>query len=267
MNDSSKREELDDLLHGWSERHQTPRDQQALEQRIVEAWSQEQNTVRNAVPASPAIGSGRPLRHGLVWFALGVAATVLVAVFVFPWLRTEPPVVIAPPGPPADAWIAASQQAEKLVLLEELQLLFENRLAWIAETPEGLQLEVRDHGTAGDRAAATLAVRVVVAKRTEDGSQWTPIWTTDLIVPEEQTVRFSPDSKQGDGESQLSLWAYRVDENVIAVDSDLSLQPLAHHSTHSGAQISGVPTPVTSFRRDGSEYQVFQTVAILDREA
>jgi hypothetical protein len=68
------------------------------------------------------------------------------------------------------------------------------------------------------------------------------------------------------GVVELVLWAYPVDKDLVAVDAKLSLSGPALESTFSGLQRSGVPMPVYAVERDGTEFQVFQTVAVLESE-
>jgi hypothetical protein len=170
-------------------------------------------------------------------------------------------------APPAFAWLDERELAEKARLLRETERLFENRLEWIAETDDRVLLEVRQNAGGGAGTPATgLAVRVVVARRNVEQPSWTPVWAVDLVVHQEEVVRLTPQSAHLPNGAELVLWAYPVDEDIVAVDAELSLSGPALQSTFSGLQRSGIPTSVYAAERNGTELRVFQTVAVLDSE-
>lgn len=265
MSNSNQHRDLDRLLQDWAQHYARPQDSGPLQQRIVDAWRDQTPTEE---PSTNEPRARHSWRYAAGWFSLGVAVAASLALLLHSRLPSHSLEPHSDPIPEV-AWIGSSQQAAKLELMRELEHLFEDRLAWIAEPPGGVQVEIRDVGTGDRKKSARLAVRVVVVQRPLGAaeSDWTPIWTTDLLTYEEQTIRFSSQTGPDAGVAELSLWAYRVDDQVVVVDSALALGGLRRRGNYECAQVSGIPRPLDAFQQDGSEFRVLQTVAILDQGA
>jgi hypothetical protein len=252
--------ELDELLGRWAERRQAEKSLDQIHGQIMSAWLEEGAQHPNSadVPSGFRVRSRYTMRDRAVWFAIGAAAALLVAVgvsFVSDDERS---------GMPEFGWLQADEVTEKAKLLREMERMFENRLEWIAETGGRVLLEIREEDLSSGPAPTGVAVRVVVVRRRRDQPQWQPVWAVDLVARQEQVIRLMPETGALPKGAEFSLWTYAADEQVIAVDSNLSLARLPVQSTFSGLQQSGIPTVVHATERNGVQYQVYQTVAILD---
>ncbi len=268
-NEQPQDPELDRLLERWAERRQATKNLDQLHAQITSAWHEEaaQSQDASVSPRAPFVWPRYRMRTRVIWFALGVAAAVIFAVCVS--LIRDDNSRNVPVRPILDVvGIPTHQVTEKAKLLREMERLFENRLEWVAETDGRVLLEIRGEGPDEGRIPAPtgLAVRVVVVRRTPNQSQWNPVWAVDLVARQEQVIRLTPESTALPEGAELFLWAYAADEQMVAVDSSLSLGGLPVESTFSGMQQSGIPTVVHATERSGVQYQVFQTVAILDNE-
>lgn len=259
--------ELDQLLERWAERRQVEKTLDQMHGQIISGW-QEHETQHPALADSPVVLGARSRytnRDRAIWFAIGAAAALIVAIgvsFVSDDDRSSVPV----PATPDFVWLQTDQVTEKAKLLREMERVFENRLSWVAETDGRVVLEIEEEGLGdgGGPAPTGVAVRVVVVRRAAGQPQWKPVWGVDLVARHEQVIRLTPESASLPKGAGFSLWAYAADEQMVAVDSDLSLASLSLESTFSGLQQSGVPTVVHATERNGVQYRVFQTVAILD---
>ena len=261
--------ELDQLLGRWAERRQAEKSLDQMLGQIMSAWLEDE-TQRLSVADSPSVLVARSrysMRDRGVWFAIGVAAALVLTIIVSFVSDGDKSSVPVPPTPDF-VWLQADHVTEKAKLLREMERLFENRLEWVAETNGRVLLEIREEG-AGDTGAPArtgVAVRVVVVRRRANQPQWRPVWAVDLVARQEQVIRLTPKSAALPQGAELFLWAYAADEQMVAVDSSLSLGGLPVESTFSGLQQSGIPTDVHATERSGVQYQVYQTVAILDNE-
>ena len=201
---------------------------------------------------------------------MGATAAALVAAIMLLVFRDRPDNDVVPSGlPPQYAWLQESQLGEKAALLREMQPMFENRLQWIAETDGRVVLQVQQDsggGAAAPSDAADVVVRVVVVRRGPQSTRWTPVWAVDVVARQEQVVRLTPANADLPPGTEFSLWVFAVDDDVIAVDSRLSLAEHSLRAEFSDVQRPGVPATVYEVQTDGQQYRVFQTIAVLDRE-
>jgi hypothetical protein len=257
---TKQRDELTELLRAWADAQSpTAEEKQRLHARVTAALSGASSLA--GVP--PELPPHRSAAWGrVVWFALGAAA-VLAAVLI--WPRGEggrsalPPAAVAD-DPQAFAMLPAADLAQKAALLAEVQRLFADHLAWIAENGREVRI-----GTAADdeKAApgASVVVRVVVVARKRGTDAWTPVWKTDAVIRGEQVVELAPTN---DRDGRLQLWAYPLADGTIAVDADLRFAgALPVQFDYSGLQKAGVPSHAFSAKGPDAEYRVYQTVALL----
>jgi hypothetical protein len=272
MSEQRSDERLDDLLRRWADSRQCSGDLDNLRERIL-ASCHGQAADDGAGPPQPPAGAGRGLGQrgwSAAWFAAGAIAATVVAVCCY-WLLG--PRSDGPDGagllPSELAFLQENELAEKLVLANEMDKLFGDRFQWIGETNNRVLLEVGESdmmSAAGSPRSARLAVRVIAVRRGADEQQWTPIWAADLVTRQEQVVRLAPDPAGPLDGADFSLWAYALEDDVIVVDSELSLGEVSIESTFNGVQHSGVPVAIHVVEQDAVEYRVFQTVVILDGE-
>jgi hypothetical protein len=264
---------LDELLRRWADSRQENGDLEDLQQRIL-ATCREQTADGVARHPQPAAETNRGLRRRrwpAVWFAAGAVAASVVAMCCYSLLGPDG---IGPgpvdPLPSELAWLQESELAEKLTLANEMERLFGDRFRWIGETNDRVLLEVGESDTVveeGSPRQARLAVRVVAVRRNVGEERWTPVWAADVVTRQEQVVRFAPDPAGSLDGVDFAMWAYAVEDGVIAIDSELSLGELSLRSTFNGLQRSGIPLAVHEVEQDTVQYRVFQTVVILDGEA
>jgi hypothetical protein len=252
--------ELDQLLGRWAERRQVEKSLDQMHGQIMSAWLEEgaQHPDSADVPSGFRVRSRYTMRDRAVWFAIGVAAALIVAVgvsFVSDDGRSSVPEIVR---------LQPDEVMEKAKLLREMERMFENRLEWVAETGGRVLLEIREEDLSSGPAPTGVAVRVVVVQRGPRQPQWKPVWGVDLVARQEQVIRLTPESASLPKGTEFSLWTYTADEQMIAVDSNLSLVGLPVESTFSGLQQSGIPNVVHATERNGVQYRVYQTVAILD---
>lgn len=207
-------------------------------------------------------GLDRAPRRRLVAAFSAVAAAALLAVGLIWFNRTDvEPIAIGNPNEtePAFSGFLAGELSHKAKLLAELEQAFEQRMSWFAESGNDVELGLGDDPTVPN--SDSLAVRLVVTKRTGTSS-WSRVWTVDVVAKNEQVVRF--DAK---GNNSLSVWAYVLPDNMIALDTDLTIGGAINvHSVSSEVQHSGTPRQVFEAETDGVEYRVFQTAALLEDE-
>ena len=165
----------------------------------------------------------------------------------------------APPTPFATARFQQGQLAGKATLLAEAQRLFGSQLAWLAETDSQVQMGLTEDGPASGPA---VAVRLVLLRRGHPAQPWTCAWSADVIARAQEVVQWA---NPPGGPSRLSLWAYVLPDGLIAIDTAFELPgQAAAWSAASGLQAEGVPTLVHAVHDQGIEYQMLQTVAVVN---
>ena len=268
MNEPRETQDLDQTLRNWAERRRAAKNFDGLLNRIVAAWSEPSEAERPTEPVdTPRLR--RINRSPAAWCAMGATAAALVAAILLLVFRNRPDHDGAPNGlPPQYAWLEESQLGEKAALLPEMAAMFENRLQWIAETDGRVVLQVQQDSDGGATPTGTpdLVVRLVVVRRGPQTTRWTPVWAVDVVARREQVVRLTPANADLPPGTEFSLWAFPVDDDVIAVDSRLSLVEHSLEAEFSDVQCPGVPAMMHEVQTDGQQYRVFQTIAVLDRE-
>jgi hypothetical protein len=168
-------------------------------------------------------------------------------------------------SPPEYAWLQHDQIQNKTLVLQEMERLFDRQFLWLAENGNRVELGLADADTGRSRVAdggEHLAIRIVVQRRQPGSADWKLAWTMDFVSRSEETISVLP--KDGNG-TELQLWAYRLPDGAIAVETDLHLSGAnVLHAQCSGVQQNGRPVNVSSVRSEDAEYRVFQTVAVLE---
>jgi hypothetical protein len=272
MTDHNDDQKLDGILQDWAQRRRQGTNLQTLEQRILEQLAKAPAPADEAQVTSGALARTPTSHTWSLWVSLGaLVATLLIVckIFLFP----SGPENGMPPSdgdlPPQFAWLENSQLADKAALLREMDRVFDDRLQWVIETDGRVLLEVQNSNGNPKRATAHPAymVRIVVARQDSHQSPWTPVWAADVVAHQEDLVRLTSESAGMPEGVELALWIYPVDDQVIAVDSDLALTGLPIELQFSGLQQPGVPLAVHASTEESVQYQVFQTVARLNGEA
>jgi hypothetical protein len=221
---------------------------------------------------------GFSLRGGPAWFLAGAASVALVVAGSF-WLhgdRPQEPTIAgksAPVLPTGYASLPHEQLLAKARLFAEMQTVFGGQLEWIAETTDHVELGLGKVATAskdpgskgpGSREHGPLIVRVVVERRAAGTADWKVVWATDVVALDQEPVTLR--AAEGTIPAALSLWAYRLPDGMVFVESDLTLSGLksALESASSNILENNRATEVGSVDVDGAEYRILQTAATLD---
>lgn len=280
MNSNHDDDRLDQLLNEWADQSVSPERLEDLRDRIASSMMESEPTGTDVNPEqngrstpAPAEHVSSPARdHRSRWaagFVVGTALTLLVSVALFVLIDRNPP-VDSPGLPVAEltpdyAWLRDDQIRNKSVLLAEMEQMFDQRVVWLAETGDRIEFGLdrsQSSRTTGPDDDARLAVRVVVERRLPGNADWQLAWAMDVVSRSEELVNVVPREANG---NELRLWAYRLPDGMIAVDSELQLAGTdAFHARTSGLHQNAEPVKVATAHSNGTEYRVFQTVAVLD---
>jgi hypothetical protein len=276
-------ERLDAFLSQWADQSASPDGLDDLHDRIVMAavetgWGETETggrMVQRSNGSDDPVGVIYPRgfhmrRSWTIGLTVSSAVMVLVAM-TFYWLTLQN-LPDGGPGwevadvPPDYAWLREDQIQNKAVLLAEMEDVFDRQLAWLAETGDRIEFGL-DRSAAGETEqlpsdATRLAVRVVVERRPQGSTDWQLAWAVDVVSRSEEVVRVAPRGADG---NELRLWTYQLPDGLIAIDSELHLAGRDQfHATTSGLQQDRQPVQVLTTRDKGTEYRIFQTVAVLD---
>ena len=130
----------------------------------------------------------------------------------------------------ASSTSVASFGVNQSLVFEEMQRVFDQRLAWVAETGKDILLEVDSEET--NPQAPLLCIRLTLASKSnrDFGAEGGKVWEMDLIVRSEQTVRIGTD----DSNTQLVLWPFLTDDGKVLVETQFNLtvpNEINHRST------------------------------------
>jgi hypothetical protein len=237
-------EKVDELLAAWSQHHAPS----ALQLANLQARILAESAASSGKVARPA--RGWRLSRQVLPFAAALVCCALAVTLVLQFGGERPAPSAAPP--------AASQlPLEHLqTLLSEMDRLFDERLAWVAETNETIALGLDEKSFA---RGPHVVVRVVVLKRSPDANSWQPVWTGDVVSRSEERVQI----RSASDASRLSLWTHVLPDGAVAVDTELGLESNGPVWNSSTVQQSLVPLQVLSARAQGGEFQIWQTAALL----
>ena len=268
MNSNTDDEKLDALLKQWADQCASSERLESLQKRIVSSL-QETKFVGTADVAPQEIR--RVTQHRLArnpWvyrFAVGIVVMSLVTVgfVLLQWGR--PVVATISEAAPEYAWLQEEQIQNKSVLLAEIERLFDQQLAWMAETGDRLEFgfdrSISDHAVRS-QDHGRLTVRVIVEQRPQGSAMWQLAWAMDVVSRNEELVRVTPAKANG---HELQVWTYRLPDGAIAVESTLQLDGTSpFRARASGLHQNTKPLKVATAQNNGTEYRVFQTVAVLD---
>lgn len=265
-------DKLDRLLQKWAEENSaSPEELATLKQRILVGSATESHTV--TLPDREPTSSRRPRRYRLA--VLAAAATLLIALFfVHAWRQSAKPSNLADGlqklelmtdrhGPeasflpvPADF---VKNQARKLVAFQEV---FEQQVAWVAESNgrSAMSLHAID-STASAAPANYVAIQLALWSRPR-GESWKRVQFFTVLANREELVEFT----NANGEtSQLAVWAYPIDDELISIDLRYQPPGLAGVQIDSSDLLRrSETTNIHSFEQDGVEYRLFQLADLLD---
>ena len=255
--DEPKPDDLDRLLQTWQAGRQADAERLSALQRQIAARLAAERPLGAGLERAPQNGRSTGRRHGLlasgpVWL-LATAAALLIAVGSF-WLgRTT-----GDPGPAPG--LARQELADKARLFAEMRGMFGNQLQWLTEANDRVELGLAAAGETAD-GERPMVVKVVVERRAGGDRDWQVVWSADVIALDQRQVVAQPV-----GEGVLSLWAYRLPDGTVFVESDLVLPHRLSSVETATANIleNNRPTEIGAFESDGVHYRILQTAAALD---
>jgi hypothetical protein len=246
MNEPS--DQLDTLLRQWASQHEPSADRlEQLRARIVQ-------TAAGAQPSmKPAAATWQTNAFRLAMGLVAAAAVILLVVAV----GRNPKVT--PPDQNAGEFSQAHLPEEHLRrMMSEMNSLFDQRLAWVAETNQEFSVGL-DEQNLPPSTGPRVAVRIVVVQRESDSDRWQTVWSGDIATRSEQRVDVL---SERDG-SQLHLWTYVLPDGNVSIDTELALSKTTPAWMSSAVQQPDVPMKVLAVQRDDREFQIWQTAIVL----
>jgi hypothetical protein len=268
MNSNTDDEKLDALLDQWADQCVSSERLVNLQKRIVSSLQETKFIATGNVGSQESRRDTQRRVARNPWasrFAVGTVVMMLLTVgFVLPQLG-QPVVSPTFEAAPEYAWLQEEQIQNKFVLLMEMESLFDRQLAWMAETENRLEFGLdRSLFSHTDRSPdpGRFAVRVIVEQRQQGTTVWQSAWAMDVVSRNEEFVRVTPSKAYG---HELQVWTYRLPDGAIAVESVLQLNGTSpFRARASGLHQNTKPLKVVTAQNNGTEYRVFQTVAVLD---
>lgn len=255
---------LDGMLRQWkAEQAPDAAHKENLNGRIRHAIRQE---TRKPVPAPSGAGTPlAPLFGRLAYTALGVAAVLTILLVIHFREEGERPSTGRWPGFAASAQSLAAidgeGMAEAATLFREMNATFGDRLKWVVETDEDVQVATIDQERDGEQPETALVlVRTLVLSKPVSGGRWRPDWRAQVVTRSQEVVQVN----FGGGKARLTMWTFPVNGEAVAVDSRLELPgTMSIESSASEILLSAQPEGIHTFFRDGREYRIMQAAKIL----
>lgn len=239
---------IDTTLHAWAERQAPdPTRLRALEARIAQRYQQPSGTP----VACPSVDTRH---HGWIFFAAGVAATLLI---VGTWAVLSRDRDHLAPLLREEGGLFAGRKPAMSRVFCETERLFGTNLQWVAQSGPNAELGLVDEPVCKGRAM--IVHLSVVARRTGDNNGWQRIWQADVVARTDGVVELTPDGIPG---NHVALWLHRLDDGKAFVESRLDLcRPLKMEAETSEVLTFGASRDVTRIRRGDTEYLLLQTVS------
>lgn len=220
---------------------------------------------------------------GAVWFGFGVAASILVLLLVrispdtpldVPLAQQDDPAIApAPPeGSPEGAntgndllrfvGFDADDLGKKTKLFHAAAADFGPQLRWISEAGQDVHLGLHSEDDGFGEAGRPLLLRLVLVAKGPQDDTWKKAWSKDVLARNEAVVEEIP------GPGKLRLWCYALPDGLISVETELTLEePIAGRYVFDSIQKAGTPRRVLSVEIEGVQYELYQTVGLLDQFA
>ena len=250
MKSEPESERLEGVLRDWLDaQQQTPNEQEALSGRITGALHEtlQKQSLKSLEPSSKHAKSSR-----LDWVYLAIAAaSVLICMVV--WSRQEigqnqerfsqsnSEAVPEAVGQPAMDSISIDSKAR---LLAEMQQIFDNRVAWIAETDGKMWFELVDGEKSTGERRMVLRLEILASNSVSAEDSPGRIWAMDLILENEQVVEVRTLATS----PEVSVWPYILPDGSVAVETCLNLPGRNAMKSRT--------TSVFSFDQDGTAQQI-----------
>jgi hypothetical protein len=250
---------LDKLLRDWAASHEPDAAaRRQLEARVVRAARRKLHNGGPApVPAPRHRPSPRQLHH-LLWFAAGMAATILIAV-VWHFAAAHAPAPAPAASPLAEErGLFAGRHRSMVRIFRETEQLFGSNLQWVAQSGDEAELGVSQTSAEG----RPLVVRLVIVARPLGNGAWRRLWETEVVARANATLDLTPAGRPDD---RLMLWMHCLEGGAALVESRLMLHgPVTIEAETSEVLKFGATRKVTRVLHEGVEYLLLQTVAPVD---
>lgn len=243
---------IDNLLRDWSARREPGEsERRQLEARVLQAARQAIHDGRQS-RAKPAGRQSLRQAHHLLWFAAGIAATLLIAGIWLFLARTRDPLA---PLLSEESGLFAGRRGSMARIFRETEQLFGSNLQWVAQSGGDAELGITETPAEGE----ALVVRVVVVARPVGTAAWKRLWKADVVARANGILEISPD---GNPDNRMALWLHRLEGGAALVESRLTLHaPVAIEAETSEVLKFGATRKVTRVLHGGVEYLLLQTVA------
>ena len=248
---------LDNLLRDWAACHEPDEaGRRQLEARVLLAARQAVHDGRPAPAPAPTAHRSTPGQaHHLLWFAAGMAATLLVA-GIWHFLASAHDPLTSPLS--EERGLFAGRRRSMARIFRETEQLFGSNLQWVAQSGSEAELGVSETPSGG----APLVVRLVIVARPLDDGAWRRLWEAEVVARANATLELTP---AGRPDNRLTLWLHCLEGGVALVESRLRLHaPVAIEAETSEVLKFGATRKVTRVLHEGVEYLLLQTVAPAD---
>ncbi len=247
---------LDNLLRLWASRYDLDETHaRRLANQIIEELGR---------PSTPEVAAPEEKRHVVPrrWklaSAMAAAAALLLVATVASLLSRWPgaansDVAAVPPV----ALIRESELSAGTRLFCESEWLFGNDLRWIAESRNGVRMEIRHAAEGTIPGTAPLLIRIVVTKRNDGGTRWEQVQETVVLTRNEQLIELAEDPKTA---NRLTLWGYTLPDGKIALDASIHLSAPIHAAINiTNILDPGTPKRVFSLKTGDGEYRIYEVV-------
>jgi hypothetical protein len=256
MNDSD--EKLDSLLRSWSQNHSvSEKHLNVLIRQVVD------NTV-SANNASVQLKAPYRADRRLIFACFAVAASLLLGTVIWFKLGDGNADQLAEKLPSdKGAWLELVGRQSQL--LNEYQNLFGDEVAWIAESEQLSDVGLRTRSSAEKSSESRyLVIRLRVQARQTTGGDWNDVQFVNLLVEEQQLVQIPAMASLA---GPLTLWTYPLGDNLVAVDLECHFESESRGSIESDSILHlGDSVRVGTFKRDGVEYRLDQTIDFVTRD-
>lgn len=249
---------LDRLLHDWAEAKLRGRaSDQDLSRRILNRVDAQQAEV-NWRTGSPLAHKPARWSTRLAWFGLGAVASAATAIILAVCWTPEPVNLALPPRESSSRPADLAPQAKAFL---EMQAIFGNNLAWLAETEGKVMLGLQGQAPASRASSTPITIRVELMVRQPGETEWRTSWSVDCVTLDGELVELT----RADGSrNPWMVWAHVLPDGMIAVDSSLRWEGLhGEANAYDVIHRPGVRRSVFEWRHEGVEYRVFQTAATL----
>ena len=191
---------------------------------------------------------GAPLRRRHLWLPVGLAAALLAVLSVLP-LRTPPP-----RGEPVMSSFTPAELQAYALRYQAVSELFGGNVRRLELSGGGMKIVLEPPG--GEEAARLLVMRLVAFEQNSDG-RWTPAWTREGIVREQDVLPVAIPRSEG---GKLEIWTLPLPGNRMYVDSFLAGPPVPAGAPTGRLISSGESVELLRLPTAHGTCRVFQTV-------